>query len=405
MLTNLFKYAFSEGLAKLAPFFTTLYVAKYLSVDDFGRYSLIFVVYELFFILISFNIQATTRVDFFKLTRLEFLTTKREHLVICFLLALVIFTWSIILAVEYLYIFTILIFSSLLRCVSVFQLAIYQCEKNASNYIISNLTFAISLSLFTITFISLGSGYLSWLYGLVLASLVQLVTSCILFGYIRTLLYFSFNKLKFDFYSFKSTFIIALLFLPQALGWWLKLGADRWIIERKVGAVALGEYSLAFQFSSALLIAATVINLVLVPEINSSLKNNNLKRIKFLLASATSLLTFLSVVIYFLANEVILKVYDAQYMGSIIYLFMLMFPFFVQSLILVFSNILYYFSKGIYLAKVILTTFTIQVIINFLFVKSIGVSGMILVSFLTNSVVFVLVFVKTKSVLTVSDYN
>ncbi|MBO2577394.1 oligosaccharide flippase family protein [Shewanella algae] len=401
MLGNLIKYAFSEGIAKLAPFFTTLYIAKYLSVEEFGKYSLIFVVYELFFILVSFNIQATTRVDFYKLTRLRFLTTKREHLIISCLLALLVLTISAVVAFEHIYELSLLIFSSLVRCISVFQLAVYQCEKKASRYVASNLIFTLSLSCFTLMFVTFNYGYLSWLYGLVLAGLVQLFVSCILFGRINTLLYLSFNRYNFNFSSFKSTFLIALFFIPQALGWWLKLGADRWIIERKVGVVVLGQYSLAFQFSSVLLIAATVMNLVLVPEVNFSLKNANFKRVKFLLAIATIFLTILSIVIYISSREIIFRVYDEKYFASIFYLGLLVLPFLVQSLILIYSNILYFFSKGAYLAKIILITFLLQVIINYFFVDFFGVVGMALVSLGANVIVFAFIASKSRSELTV----
>ncbi|CAM3994072.1 oligosaccharide flippase family protein [Shewanella aquimarina] len=405
MLANLIKYAVSEGVAKLAPFFTTLYVAKFLSVEDFGRYSLIFVVYELFFILISFNIQATTRIDFFKVSKVKFLRTKREHLIICFFLALLLLVLSIFVAFEYLYVLSILIFSSLMRCISVFQLAIYQCEKKASKYVISNLSFTISLSFFTLMFVYLNYGYLSWLYGLIFASFTQLLISCYLFGLSRTLLYLSFCRLKISFSSFKSTFIVAFLFLPQALGWWLKLGADRWIIDGKVGTAILGEYSLAFQFSSALLIAATVINLVLVPEINLSLKSGNFNRVRFLLFPAVLFLLFLSFLIYFVASEIIENIYGNDYIGSLFYLKLLMFPFLVQSLILVFGNVLYYFSKGAYMAKIILIAFTVQIMINFTFVGVFGVAGMIITSLVANLIVFTLIVIKSKREMTIVTYG
>ncbi|QYK03918.1 oligosaccharide flippase family protein [Shewanella zhangzhouensis] len=394
MLGNLIKYAFSEGVAKLAPFFTTLYVAKFISVESFGKYSLVIVAYELFFILISFNIQATTRIDYFKLTRASFLNSKRQHLIICFFLAIFI---SILSSAsnEYAYILILLVFSSLTRCISVFQLAVYQCEKSASKYVISNLTFTISLSVFTLIFVNTGCEYLSWLYGLLLASLFQLVVSSTLFGYVRTVLFLSFNRVDFNLDSFKSTFVIALLFLPQALGWWLKLGADRWVIEQGLGASILGEYSLAFQFASVLLIAATVINLVLVPELNVSLKNCNIKRIKILISSAILFLVLLSFIVNYAGVEVIRKVYDFEYKNSIQYLEFLIFPFLVQSFVLIFSNLLYYLGKGAFMAKIILVTFTLQIAINYFFVEYFHVSGMILVSLFANVIVFMLIVVKS----------
>ncbi|KIO36125.1 oligosaccharide flippase family protein [Shewanella sp. cp20] len=404
MVTNFIKYAVSEGIAKLAPFITTLYVAKNISVEDFGRYSLIFVIYELFFILISFNIQATTRIDFFKLPRTKFLASKREHFIISFSLALFILIVSIIVGFEFKYILVMLVLSILMRCLSVFQLAVYQCERNASSYVISNLTFTISLSLITIFFVVFGFGYLSWLYGLLFASFLQLLVSCFLFKFTKVKLYLALNRLDFNADSFKSTFIMALLFLPQALGWWLKLGADRWIIESKVGTVTLGEYSLAFQFASVLLIAATVINLVLVPEINTCLKQNNFKRIKMFLYPATIFLAILAFVIYFVAREIVTIFYKVDYLNSIYYLKLLMFPFLVQSLILIVSNILYYFGQGGYMAKIILVTFSLQFLINFFFVDSFAVRGMVLISLFANIIVFLLIILKSKKELALKGF-
>lgn len=395
MLINLIKYAVSEGIAKLAPFFTTLYVAKNLSADEFGRYSLIFVVYELCFILITFNIQATTRIDYFKLRRMRFLASKREHVLISLLLAFFLFIISLTFSSEDQYIFVILILSSFVRCISIFHLSIFQCEKKSSSYVTSNLVFTISISIFTIIFVSLGFSYFSWLYSLLLASLIQLLISSALFSYKRTLLFLSFSRINLN--SLKSTFIIALFFLPQALGWWLKLGADRWIIERKLGTATLGQYSLAFQFSSILIIAATVMNLVLVPELNSCLKNSNLKRIKYIITPACFLLVILAILIYFVASQVVVSFYNSDYLDSIIYLKLLVFPFLIQSFILIFSNILYYFGSGPFMAKLILLAFSVQIAVNYFYADTFGVNGMILISFFAN--MFVLSLIVFKSII------
>ena len=156
MVLSILKYGISEGLAKLAPFLTTLYVAKYLSPELFGKYSLIVVLFEVIFIFVSFNIQATTRIDYFKETKKKFNLIKQNHIAISLLIAGICVLSVVFLPKSEQLISIVLIFSALFRTGSVFILAIFQCSKKVNLYILSNITFVVILSLSVIVFLKLG---------------------------------------------------------------------------------------------------------------------------------------------------------------------------------------------------------------------------------------------------------
>jgi O-antigen/teichoic acid export membrane protein len=393
MIIDLYKFAVSEVLAKIAPFLTTLYVAKFLSPELFGKYSLVIVMFEIIFILISFNIQATTRIDFFKETESSFSSIKQNHITITFII-LGFFSVSLFfLETDQRFLLLLLLACALLRTFSVFIMAIFQCSKKVNSYVFSNIIFVLVLSIFIFMFVNLGMSYLSWIYSMFIASTVQLIVVINLFGGHSFKKYLP-KKIAVD--SLKKTLIPAALFMPQALGWWLKSGAERIIISDSLGNVVLGVYALAVQFASITFMYVTILNLALVPEINKLIQRRNFEEMhKYLLMSSFSII-IICALIGILGFFVIDQIYSYDYILAKNYLPFLLMASLPQAIMLIYINVLYFNKEGKFVATLVLASFSIQTMINFFLIDHFGIYGVIGVSLIINTIALFFVINKIR---------
>jgi O-antigen/teichoic acid export membrane protein len=391
MLLNILKYGLSEGLAKLAPFLTTLYVAQFLEPELFGKYSLIVVMFEITFIIISFNIQATTRIDYFKESKTNFVILKQNHLIISCIFAGMGILSLFFLEREDQIIVSILTLSALLRTSTVFILAIFQCSRKVNAYIYSNITFVFVLSLSIFVFLNFGASYHSWLFAMLIASLVQFLLVLKLHSFKEVKIYWP-KAITYN--SLKLAFIPAALFMPQAIGWWLKSGAERMIISDALGNSVLGVYSLALQFVSILFIYITVVNLAIVPEINKLMKSNNFKKMHRYLLINVAFLTFVSLLLPIISKEVIISFYPVSYLLASDYILLLTLASIPQAIMMLYINVLYFNNEGRYVAIVILLSFAIQTLINFNFISVYDIKGVIACSGLVGAIALYLILAK-----------
>ena len=83
---NFIIYLLSEGLSKIIPFATILVVAKFIDIESFGELSLYLIVYEMLVVVISNNISATTRIDYYRLNFADYVNSKSIHLTVSFII-------------------------------------------------------------------------------------------------------------------------------------------------------------------------------------------------------------------------------------------------------------------------------------------------------------------------------
>lgn len=388
----------SEGVSKIAPFLTSLYVAKFLNPELFGKYSLIAVTYEIVFILVSFNIQATTRIDFFREDWEKFCEIKKHHLVISLfifvLLSLVL--WGV-LDLNFLVVLCLLV-SSLLRTLSVFILAVFQCMKKVNSYIVINTVFVLVLSGTTFLLVNLGYSYYSWLYAMLFASLFQAVISLKLFGILKFISSFGYRMSSLNLAQAKLTFVAASLFLPQSVGWWLRAGADRYSIKINIGDYILGQYSLSYQLASILVIFVNVLNLAIVPNINTFLKNKQQDRVDLLIRNGVYAVVAVTFFIAAAGSFTIKSYYINEYPLSQELFVLLLLSFVPQAFMMLIINELYFKNLGLFVAKIVLFVFLSQAIVNYCLSILTGVYGMIYSSILFNFLLLLLIHYKRQKV-------
>lgn len=394
MFKNLFLYGLSEGLNKVTPFITSLLFAYFLSVEDFGYLALYIVAFELFFIFIANNIAAVYRVQFFKRSIKTISLLALAGLINSFKIGVVLFILTICLFQYYNFSALVLLFPllGLARTISLIGLVQSQCKKKSSIYLNINLIYFMSFILSIWCFKD--AGVEGWFYALIIATILQA-----LYAFINV------NDIKYNTKTINKcrrliwpVFFIGVAFLPQAIGWWGKSGADRFIVEHVFGVVTLASYSLAYQLSAMLLVLVTVINLVFVPVLNDLLAKKmycEVKR-KINMITCLVLLAFLFIVTFgflFLTSFFTEKYNDVQWYYLLLSASTL--PF---SLSLIYMNLYYFFGKQVLVAKIVTLSAISQLLLAYFIGVEFGILGYFCGAIIVNFIMLCYLVVNNKKV-------
>lgn len=395
MFINIIKFGLSEGFAKLVPIITILVLAKSVSKEEIGLLSILVVGVEVAYIFISNNIQATTRIDYFKLDSDDF---KKKTIIKIIYSCIMWLTVSVIFIIlmkqmQWNEIYLLLIFLPILKTLAQLKLSIYQCSKQSNSYLFSQLVFVISYLL--IFFFFHQYGLLSWVVGIVAATLCQ----CLFPSSPR-----SFSLMRNNFYDIRNTPVEVLgvikqglSFLPQALGWWLKSASERYIIGLVYGLTLLGVYSFSSQFSFFVTFLITAINLAMLPDINKSIKDGNLMRVNKIYIGFSLILIlfsfFLVIMTLFFINTFYVEYYEGKYLVIISVTSAL-----VQSLYMLVSNEIYFRGYESFVAKYTMLVLIIQVFLFLLMSKLFSLELSLLVSIFANLVLLLLSIKKIKEI-------
>ncbi|MEZ8544025.1 hypothetical protein AB6C74_14335 [Vibrio splendidus] len=387
MVKNIIKFSVSEALVKLVPIITTFLLAKTTSLEELGIISILLVLLEIGFIFVSNNIQATTRIEYFKDNRdllIDKLRVKiRYSSAVYFFLAI-----PCLISIFYIDIpIYIVVLIPICRTVSALALSLSQCEKRINAY------FSIQL-LFVLVFVSVFYLYnsfnlLGWAYSLSIAYLFQAILAIyvlISFGL------FANNPLTQRTVKW-SDVVFGFSFMPQAFGWWVKNAFERYIVQLQFGMITLGLYSYAYQYSSILTFSVTAINLALVPEINKLLqlksklafrKLNNIYIIFSIFLFIMSLFTY--VISIFITNNYYQELAESKDM--IIYGILAVLT---QSIAMLMMNELYFCKNERFVAYLVLFLFSAQSLVTYVFSYNFSIEVILMNSVFFNAIMLIFI--------------
>lgn len=370
MLAKVIKFGFSEGLTKALPFLTALFVAKIVSPSTYGSYALLLVLFEILFIVISINIQATTRIDYFKFEPNDFWNSKIKHLQFSLIFSLLTILVVLNLTELNFTLTIIMVVSVFLRTISVFITAYFQCEGKVFAFALSNVTFASVLAGATILLFYLNYHYVNWILCLFAASLAQLIITILVFIRSSALP----HKFPFNFLTIHDFLVLqsALLFTPQAIAWWLRSGAERVLIESHLSSEILGNYALAANVAGVLIIIVSTLNLVIVPEINKILQKELYSYLRRMLFKFSFLLILITFVFLFLSQWILGYILPETYTFVSEYTLLSIISITPQLIMMLYINVLYFQGKGAYVAKLILIGYSVYFLLLALFLKGFG---------------------------------
>ncbi|MGR5350247.1 hypothetical protein [Vibrio mediterranei] len=385
MYKKLVQYSLTEGIAKGLPFFTSIFVASLIGASEFGKYAILLVTFEIALIFISINVQATTRVDYFKLTTMEFWILKAKHFqystLFMFVTSGLLFLYT---EIEAYYILLISI-AALIRSTALFFLAYFQCEGKVLNYSISNLCFVVTLSLGTVVVFYNDYPFIYWIYCIFTASLLQCLISIYLFN-IGKLSQIFINGIPLINSKDLKVLYAALLFTPQAIAWWLRTGAERIVIANELSHEVLGNYALAVQISSVIIIVISTLNLVIVPNINEMMKNSDKASVYKLLRKVAVFIVLLCIPFLAVTTYIVDSYFSHEYLMVSNFLFWVICAILPQAIMMLYVNVLYYFNKGNHVALTILLGYGLYVLGLELFLSHFGMRYLFYSLFLVNCV-------------------
>lgn len=384
MIKKIINYGLSEGINKVVPFVLFIYISELLDVNDFANLGLLYIANELFFLIISFNIHSTSRVFYFKLSKSEFISKYAAYLNFNFRLALV--CTSIVICVSIFhndyYMYLPLVLANFLRSISAFLLSILQCESKSREYTRANLIYILSLSSVTFLVFSYYPNYYFWLISLSLASLLQVSYLIIVKKDVVKSIVGKIN-MPID----TSLIWFGANFFPQAIGWWLKVGGERLVIDNAYPQVLLGNYTLAFQYASLFSIVVTVINLVLVPEINKNLSKGNFDYVMNIIRNVILIYIPVHIVVTIVSYEAILYLHSYKYEFSAYYLLIISMGFLPQSIMLILTNVIYFIDGPKLVAKLILSGFFAQCVFSYIISLGFSIEYVLVQSLIFNTII------------------
>lgn len=399
-LKSLSLYLFSELSSKLVPFLTIILIAKLIQPEAFGELTLYFIVYELLIIFIGNNIAAVSRIDFFKLNRLDLIFGKKAHLIGSFTIAIAILVVALLFSYYFefnLLFFVILVLASIFRTISFFVLADMQCKQDSLAYAKLNAVYIISLNISFLVFIFFWRDVQSWFYSLFIGAFIQMLVS--------------FYFLKKDPLlnqviplTVKGNHVLkevrkGLVFVPQAIGFWIKFSIDRVLLSSLSSRFVLGNYMFAFQLSFPIVILSSAINLFMTPKINLYLKNGEQEKILKKLHSFLLLILLACICIYLLSKVIITNYYFDSYSKSLEYTLLICLSLYFYSCALIYINIFYYVGKKIFVSYFVFSTSVLNLLFGYLGLKIFGTQGLLIANILINLLSFIYIFYKIEFII------
>ena len=380
---------FSKGLSLGLGFLVTILITRNFSVEVFGEYSfLISIAMTCFqFAPLGFS-SANTYYIVHNKKLLPFLLANTQilglvvgliTLIILLILNMIYFHKEVDLIIVTAFMVPFLVITELNRGL------LTGLEKiKTANYLD-----LLSKFLYTIMVISV-IVYFQSIWSLIFAYVMQM------FIYSSTSFYNLFkkakNKLKPSIHLFKKTSNYSIrIYLTLFLAF-LVLKIDIYFIEYFMGNKPLGIYSLAATLATHLILIINVVIPLLLPKL-ATINNTNkrIKKLKNIIFYALILLILINLGFYFLGKWFIVLVFGDKYLESVIIIQILLMATSALSLETILAQYYAFIGKIKFLIYYWVITLLLNIILNYLWIPKYGIEGAAWASFISYSLILVLV--------------
>lgn len=385
----------SEFLAKALSFLTVIIGARILGSEVFGELTLYFILFEIIQILISNNISTVTRIDYFNEEVDIFYFGKSAHLVASFLTSIVLtvifflIAYNCHLKIDFL---LIMVLASLLRTFSLFVLATLQCNRESHLYTKLNTVYLFTWNFCFIFLININGDISNWFYSLLIGAFLQFFFA--LKYKVKDLPNLTQKMLGLGLNDIFAEFKKGLAFFPQAVGFWIKFGTDRFLMNIFCSSNLLGNYMLTFQFSSMIVVFTTAINLFLTPKINSFIVADSIDNLKQIFRNYVLLIVLFSISSYYITKYIIFYFFIDEYEHSINFLVPVFVSITLYSITLIYLNLFYYVNMGNFLSIFILSISIVNFIVGFISIKYLEINGLLYANIFINGLAFIYIYWK-----------
>lgn len=378
-------------LFRFISLFITVYLAKYLGVENFGKYSFVFVYLGFFTIFIDLG---TTTILVRQMARnIESMPKMigNVHIIKTILSVVIIFIAVIVSSKLYskemvIFIF-IASFTLLFQAFSDTYGTVFQTTLNMKYDVAAKLTFKIISAILIL--------YIIFIKGTLLQILIILSFS----EFIKTLLYYLFSrrvtkaKFNIDFTLWKSLLKQSLPVALYSIFLIIYSRIDVLMLSVMKDEVAIGLYSAAYNLSEPLILIPYSIVASLFPLMSQSFTTsvNTLKKY-YEMGLRYTIITMLPITIgtTLLADRIILLIYGQLYVGSIIALKILIWSLLITSNNYLLTSLLISMNKEKFTTLNMIICVFSNIVLNYFFIFRYSYVGASLATVMTSFVYFML---------------
>ncbi len=374
ILKNSFIYIGSEIFNKAIPFLLLPVITKYLTPEEYGLYGMYQVVLSFLTAFLGMNLQINITRNFFKVSKNEIskilmslILLLHVHLAIgILLLYIVTLFWHNPFGISdnLVYIMPIIIYVQMLNT---FNLTILRNQEKALKYgLFQGTLIIVNYATAILLLIRFEFGWESLVYGILLANSMLAV--------------FSLHKMYVEykigsiFYSFKEIYIISLPMVFHLLGGSIIFLSDRIFIQQMLGLKAVGIYTIGSQFGMITSIMIGAILTAANPWFYRNLAEDNQKVVykSYLLMG---IFIIIGVIVWLGSMVALPLMVDGRYQNALSVIFWVSLAFVIRGFYQVMYNVIVHEGKTKVFMYLGLFTGTVNLVLNYFFIKSNGMVG------------------------------
>lgn len=351
-------------------FLIVIIISRYIPPVDYGKLNLFTTFITILGIVISLGTISYPNIDFFRVSKRVTARSFSAVFTIIIMMTSLLLSLFIIFKNPIIHICGLnflLLLSALFVCfiqqISNEALNIFRLEEKVGIYgVFSVGNGVLSCILTFILVIHFQMGWMGRIYSLIIVAFLLFIVSIIM---IIRKKYLCFNWTFLRKSLFRRILTYGVPLVPHSLSWWLKQGADRFIINFYHGSAAVGLYSFGFNFANILVMIAEAFNasysVTIYKELTQSENNicSLLKRNYYIIA--IYFLISLSVIVM---CHIGVPVFFPKYVDSLYYIYPLCWSAFFQSIYYVFVNFIFFKKKTKLLMMITLSISLTQVCLS-----------------------------------------
>lgn len=378
-------------------------MTRYLTPTDYGIVATFDVLLAVMVVFVGLSMQGAINVNYFKLKKEEL----REYIgnvffilfsnfVLIFIIVFFLKTYisnMIKFPVKWI---PIVIAIALCQSIFTINLRLWQVEQKSLPYGLFQISRTILNVILSLIFIvALVWGWQGRLLGVVITSIVfGLLSIFVIYkrGYIKI----SFNK-KY----IKDALFFGVPLIPHALGGWIMTSIDRFFINSMVGVAATGLYSVGYSVGMIIGLLAHSFNLAWSPFLYEKLKENNyltkVKIVKFTYLYDAGII-FLALSLSFIAPYFLKFFVSKDFYYAYKYVLWIALGYAFNGMYFMVVNYIFYIKKTYILAWVTFSSASINIVLNYFFIKANGAIGAAQATTITFFICFVLTWILSARV-------
>lgn len=398
---NILIYGGTNAIKSLVPFLMLPLLTSYLSTQEYGELMLIETTIIFLLPFIMLNINGAINVEYFHVKNDK---EYKQYV----LNALLLSVFSFLFISFFFFIFQNQIANFLhidkqwiqllgvfafLRVPSSILLVIFQVMHKAKFYAYFSIAQTIvdfSLSYYLVVILDYG----------ITGRLLGVYSAFLIFNFITVYLLYTMQYFKtgITFKYTKKILAFGLPLFPHAVGGIVLSLSDRYFISYFYDNSEVGQYSVAYQVSSILLLISLSVNQAWSPFFFSLMKEKK----KYMITKGTKILALLYIVssisLFFISPYIYDFMIDEKFYESKMYFIYLLIGFLFQSFYFLFTNYLFFYKKTVLLSYITLSGALLNICLNYIFIKSYGVVGVAYATMITYAVYFFMVLVMANKV-------